>query len=250
MKNGYIKKAGSRLKQTIKVLVSKPSFIGAVSVLRNKWKMPNGGFKSQTDLDKWYQKLNEDTEEYFNQLRPSKRQELIEIRSKGDLAEHKRLQDEFNNAAPWNAFLIDIKRLTHEQKLSPRWVDGIKRFLLFNNPDNMGMFVGPVISTKFDLEFGTETISLDIEANTTLEDVKAIWPEIKEMQSRLPYTKQKKFQPLRKFDRNKKAYELHLAGKKYREIADDFSNENETFGEEEVAKMVDRYKKKVDINQA
>ncbi len=248
MKSEYIKKASSRLKQTIKVLVSKPSFIGAVSVLRKKWNIPNEGFKSQTDLDKWYQKLNENTEEYFNQLWPSKRYELTEIQSKGNLTEHKRHQNEFNNAAPRNAFLIDIKRLTHEQKLSPRWVDGIKRFLLFNNPDNMGMFVGPVICTKFDLEFGTETISLDIEANTTLEDVKAIWPEIKEMQSRLPYTKQKKFQPLRKFDRNKMAYELHLAGKKFREIADEFSRNGKTIGEEDVAKMIERFKKKIDIN--
>ncbi len=250
MKNEYIQKANSRLKQAIKVLISKPSFLDAVLILRKKWEIPNEGFKSQTDLDKWYQKINVDTEEYFNQFWPLKKQELVELKNKGNLTEHKKSQDEFNNKAPRNAFLIDLKRLTHEQQLSPRWIDGIKRFLLFNNLDNIGMFVGPVISTKFDLEFGTETISLEIEANTTLEDVKAIWPEIKEMQSKLPYIKQKKFQPLRKFDRNKKAYELHLAGKKYREIADEFSNDDKTFGEEDIAKMIERYKKKVDINQA
>ncbi len=248
MKNEYIQKASSRLKQAIKVLVNKPSFLDAVLNLRKKWEIPNEGFKLQADLDKWYQKINEDTEEYFNQFLPSKRQELVELRSKGNLTERKKTQDEFNNKAPRNAFLFDVNRLTHEQKLSPRWIEGIKQFLLFNNPDNMGMFVGPVISTKFDLEFGTETISLDIEANTTLEDVKAIWPEIKEMQARLPYTKQKKFQPLRKFDRNKKAYELHQTGKKYREIADEFSKDGNTIGEEDVAKMIERYKKKTDIN--
>jgi hypothetical protein len=250
MKNEYIQKASLRLRQAIKVLVSKPSFLNAVLILRKKWEIPNEGFKSQTNLDKWYQKINENTEEYFNQFWPSKRQELVELKSKSNFAEHKKALDEFNNKAPRNAFLIDVKKLTHEQKLSPRWIEGIKRFLLFNNPDNMGMFVGPVISTKFDSEFKTETIYLGIEANTTLEDVKAIWPEIKEMQARLPHSKQKKFQPLRKFDRNKIAYELHLAGKKYREIAEAFSKNKKAIGEEDVAKMIERYKKKVDINQA
>ena len=250
MKNEYIQKASSRLKQAIKVLVSKPSFLDAVLILRKKWDIPNEGFKSQTDLDKWYQKIDKDTEEYFNHFWPPKRQKLVELKSKGNFIEYKKALDEFNNKAPRNDFLIDIKKLTHEQKLSPRWTEGIKRFLLFNNPDNMGIFVGPVISTKFDLEFETETISLEIEADTTLEDVKAIWPQIKEMQARLPYTKQKKFQPLRKFDRNKKAYELHLAGKKYREIADEFSKDGKTIGEEDVAKMIERYKNKVDINRA
>lgn len=250
MKDEYIQKASSRLKQAIKVLVSKPSFLDVVLILRKKWGIPNEGFKSQSDIDDWYQKINEDTEQYFKHFWPPKRQELVELKSKGNLAEHKKVLDEFNNKAPQNAFLIDVKKLTHEQKLSPRWTNGIRRFLLFNDLSNMGIFIGPVISTKLDLEFGTETISLEIEANTTLEDVKAIWPQIKEMQARLPYSKQKKFQPLRKFDRNKKAYELHQTGKKYREIADEFSKDGKTIGEEDVAKMIERYKNKVDINRA
>ncbi len=248
MKNEYIQKVSSRLKQAIKVLVSKPNFINAIAILRKKWDIPEGGLQTQDELDNWYRKLNDDTENYFNTLWPLKRQKLMEVRSKGSLGEHKRIQDKFNNEAPRNAFLIDIKRLTKEQKLSPRWIVGIKQFLLFNNPDNMGMFVGPIISTKFDLEFGTETISLEIEANTTLEDVKAIWPEIKEMQSRLPYVKQRRFQPLRKFGRNKKAFELHQQGKKYREIAVELSTKEKECYEEDVSKMIERYKKLVDVN--
>lgn len=250
MKQEYVQKTSGRQKQFIKVLVSKPSFVGAISILRKKWNIPEQGIQSQSELDKWYQKLDEDTEQYLGKRWPSKKQELIELRSEDNPTEHKKVQDNFNNDIPRNAFLIDIKRLAHEQKLSPRWVDGIKRYLLFNNPGNMGIFIGPVINTKIDMEFEMETISLEIEADTTLEDIKAIWPEIKEMQLRLPYTKQKKFQPLRKFDRNKKAYEMHQQGQKYREIADMFSKDGKTIGEEDVAKMIERYKKKVDINQA
>jgi hypothetical protein len=250
MKQEYIQKANKRQKQVIKVLVSKPSFIDVITVLRKKWKIPEQGIQSQTELDKWYQRLNEDTEQYFDKKWPSKRKGLIELRSKGSLAEYKKVQDDFNNNAPRNAFLIDIKRLAHEQKLSPRWVDGIKRYLLFNNPDNMGIFVGPVVNTSIDMEFDTETISIEIEANTTLEDIKAIWPSVIKAQTKLSYKKQKKFQPLRKFDRNKKAYELYKQGKKYREIADEFSKTGKTIGEEAIGKMIERYKKMVDINQA
>jgi hypothetical protein len=250
MKQEYIQKASTRQKQVIKVLISKPSFIDAIVSLRKKWKIPAQGIPSQNELDEWYQNLNEATEQYFDKQLPIKRQELVEIRNKGNFAEHKKVKDKFNNEVPRNAFLIDIKRLTHQQKLSPRWVDGVKRYLLFNNPDNMGIFIGPVISTSIDMEFDTETISLEIEANTTLEDIKAIWPSVMESQSRLSYKKQKKFQPLRKFDRNKKAYELYQQGKKYREIADEFSKTGKAIGEETVAKMIERYKKMVDINQA
>jgi exonuclease VII large subunit len=140
MKNEYIQKASSRLKQEIKVLVSKPSFLNAVLILRKKWKIPNEGFRSQTDLDKWYQKINEDTEEYFNQFWPSKRQKLVELKSKGNFLEHKKTLDEFNNKAPRNVFLIDVKKLTQKQKLSPRWTDGIKRFLL-SIPASSGTFL-------------------------------------------------------------------------------------------------------------
>lgn len=248
MKNEYIKKTSSRLKQAIKVLVSKPSFLNAVLILRKKWEIPNEGFKSQTDLDKWYQIINKDTDEYFNQFWTSKRQELFELKSRDNLTEYKKALDEFNNKTPRNAFLRDIKKLTKEQKLSPSWIDGVKRYLLFNNPDNIGIFIGPVISTKIDIEFETETISLEIEANTTIEDIKAIWPSVKEMQSRLPYKKQGKFQPLRKFDRNKKAFELHQQGKKYKEIAVELSTNEKEYYEEDVSKMIERYRKLVDIN--
>ena len=250
MKKEYIQKASSRLKQNIKVLVNKPSFIAAISTLRKKWNIPEEGLQTQEELDNWYKKLNNDTENYFQTLWPIKRQEIVDLQSKGNLADRKLIQYEFNNLAPRNAFLRDIQILTRDQKLSPRWVNGIKRYLLLNDPNNMGMFVGSVISTKIDMELDTEVISLEIEAETTLEDVKAIWPEVKEVQANLPYKRLKKFQPLRKFDRNKQAFELHKQGKKYREIADELSTDEKTVTEEDVSKMIERYKKKVDINRA
>lgn len=248
MKKEYIEKAKSRQKQFIEVLTSKPSFLDAIKALRMKWSIPTNGFKTQNELDAWYENLNIATVQYFSKEWASKRKELSELRNKASLTEYKKIQDLFNKNAPRNAFLFDIKKLVSNQKLSPRWDDGIKRYLLLNDPNNMGVFIGVVVKANINMELNTETISLEIESETTLEDIKAIWPTVKNMQSKLLYNKQRKYQPLRQFNRNKKAYELHKKGKKYREIAEELSTSRKTVGEEDVAKMIERYKKKVDIN--
>lgn len=231
MKKAHLNKVIQKQKQEIKILTNKPGFKDSIILLRKKWNIPENGIHSEGELNKWYEHLNDDSNNYIKSM-------LFQKRSK----------DEFNNEIPRNSFLRDIKKIVQKQKLSPRWIDGVRRYLLFNDLENMGMFVGPVINTKFEMEFETETLYLEIEANTTLDDVKAVWPSVMEAQSRLLYKNQKKFQPIRNFDRNKKAYELHTQGKKYAEIADFMSTENKTYGEEDIGKMIERYKKKVDIS--
>lgn len=248
MDTDYANKLSSRLKQTIKVLTNKPSFVRAIQELRFKWNIPKDGIKTQENLDLWYRDLDLKTQSYFDEILPTKRQEIIQAKESGDFANSRKIQDDFNKNVPRNAFLNDIKGLIREQELSPRWLDSIKRYLLLNDPENIGIFIGPIISKNIDMEFGAETISIEIDATTTLRDIKAIWPEIKVMQSNLSYSKQKKFQPLRKFNRNKKAYDLHKRGKKYSEIAVILSKGKKFVGEEDVAKMIERYKKTVDIN--
>lgn len=250
MKNGYIEKTIKRLQQKIKVLTSKPVFNQDILELRKKWHIPVVGIHSQEELDRWHQQLHSSTQTYFNSHWPTKRIELMKLQDAGKIVEYKEQLDLFNNAAPNTAFDRDIKHLIMTHKLSPRWHSAIKRYTLLNDPENMGIFTGIVLSTKHDLEFNMVTISLEIDADSTLDDIKAIWPEVKEMQSQLQYKQQNKFQPLKQFDRNKKAYELHQQGKKYREIADDFSQNGKIVGEEAIAKMIERHKKKADINQA
>lgn len=248
MKIEHIHEASKRLKQTIKVLINKPKFQSTIVRLRKKWNIPKDGIKDQEKLDLWYRDLDIKTQNYFDEVWPAKKQEIIIAKVNGNFANSRKIQDDFNRNIPRNAFLNDTKVLIREQELSPRWLDGIKRYLLLNDPENMGIFVGPIISKNIDMEFGSETISIEIDATTTLRDMKAIWPEVKVMQSNLFYSKQKKFQPLRKFDRNKKAYDLHMHGKKYSEIAVILSKGKNFVGEEDVAKMIERYKKMVDIN--
>ncbi len=248
MNNDQIKKLSSRQQQKIKLLINKPDFDKAIVELRVKWDIPKKGLKDQKEIDNWYQQLEQDDKSFIEQNWTRKKTELQKIKESGDHFKYKSLLDDFNHSIPRNALLRDIKALVKEFKLSPRWVRGVNRYLLTNNPDTLGMFIGPVISTKIDFEFDTQVISIEIDADTTLNDIKAIWPSVKSAQKNLRYKTQDKFQPLRQFERNKKAYELQKQGLTYEEIAKELSNAKKEYGYEDVGKMIERYKKKVDIN--
>jgi len=162
--------------------------------------------------------------------------------------------DQLNNKIPVKDLLDDIKKIIHDQKISPRWVNGIKRYLLSNDPDGMALFLGPVIAAKVDMDSDLETISIEINEDTTIEDIKAVWSEVKNSQDRLLYKKQKKFQPIKNFERNKEAYNLQQQGKSLNEIADIFSNtkynleHDITITDVDIADWIRKYKKKIGSN--
>jgi hypothetical protein len=162
--------------------------------------------------------------------------------------------DQLSNNIPTKDLLDDIKKIVHDQKISPRWINGIKRYLLSNDPDGMALFLGPIITNKIDINSGLETISIEINEDTTIEDIKAIWSDVNNSQTRLLYKKRKKNQPIKNFERNKKAYDLHQQGKSLNEIADIFSNteynlKNKiTIADVDIADWIRKYKKTIGIN--
>lgn len=248
MNSDQVKKLSSRQQQKIKVLINQPDFTKATLDLRVKWNIPEEGFNTQKEIDNWYQLVEQDTKNFIEQNWTRKKKELQKIKESGDHFKYKSLLDDFNHSIPRNALLRGIRALVKEFKLSPRWVRGINRYLLTNDPETLGMFIGPVISTKIDFEFDTQVISIEIDADTTLNDIKAIWPSVKSAQKKLRYKTQDKFQPLRQFERNKKAYELQQQGLSYEDIAKELSNDEDVYAYGDIGKMIERYKKKVDIN--
>ena len=248
MNREQTKKLSTRQQQKIKVLINKPDFIKAILKLRVKWNIPEKGLKHQKEIDNWHQQLEQDTRNFIEHNWAWKKEGLQKIKEGRDHSKHNSLLDDFNHSIPRNALLRDIKALVKEFKLSPRWVRGINRYLLTNDPDTLGIFIGPVISTSVDFEFDTQVISIEIDADTTLNDIKAIWPSVKSAQKNLRYKTQDKFQPFRQFERNKKAYELQQQGLTYEKIAKELSSAKKEYGYEDVGKMIERYKRKVDIN--
>jgi hypothetical protein len=162
--------------------------------------------------------------------------------------------DQLNNKIPVKDLLDDIKKIIHDQKISPRWINGVKRYLFLNDPNNMAIFIGPVITTKVDMNSDLETISIEINEDTTIKDIKAIWSEVKTSQSRLLYKKRDKNQPIKNFERNKEAYDLQQQGKSLNEIADIFSNteynlkNRVTIADVDIADWIRKYKKIIGIN--
>ena len=141
---------------------------------------------------------------------------------------------------------LDIKNLLKKYKIAPQWFDGLKNYLLTNNPDFLGRFIGIAIKIEIDKDNDQETLCLQINEDTTIEDIKKAWPWIKFHQERLSYRKQKKFQPIRKLELYKRIIELADEKKSYEKIAEIIRDEFEIdFGYDDVSRALRRYKKQI-----
>lgn len=250
MKKDYFEKRKKRLTQKIKLLVSRPDFQKEIIELRKKWNIPVDGVKSEELNREWNKNLNTATDKYYDEEWPKHRKELQHLQTRATYVEYKNREDELNNAAPLNAFGIDIKAILKKYLLNPKWKDPIRRYILFNDPEKMGLSIGVTITGHLnDYEPTEYQLSLQIDEDTTLEDIKEIWPDVMAHQERLIYRKQKKFQPIKNFERDKEAYDLKQSGKSYNNIADILSKKyDKAISYDDVASYIKRYKKKIGIN--
>lgn len=247
--NEYLKKLSKRFKQKAMLLVSNPDFQDDILRLRKKWSIPKEGIKSNEESEKWHRNLYIAADQYTKEEWSKHRSELDKLKKQGKYLKLEKRQKELNDAGPINAFRIDIKLMVKKYNLSPRWEESIRRYLLFNNVNNIGGFLGISIRTETDPESDIKKILLEIDEDTTLEDVKQFWSTIKFHQEHLRYKKQKKFQPITYLERNKDAYELLKTGKSYKEIADILSRKyKKIYTYFEIGDFIKRHKLKVGIN--
>lgn len=244
MKKDYIEKRKERLEQKIKLLISKPAFQKDIIELRKKWNIPVNGITNEKDNQNWNQKLLIDTDEYYLKNWPKERKEIIKLRKDKRFREAEELKKKINSQAPLNAIGDDLWSIIIKYKLSPRWHGGIKRYLLFNNPKNMGIEMGITVSMSW--EHGIKQISLEIDRDTTLEDIKEVWKWAKKMYKD---RQSNKFQPIKKFERDKKIYNLQKDGKTPDEIGNIIEDK---FGDyldyNDINIIVNRFKKRLNIN--
>lgn len=248
MKEGYISKTRNHLYQKAKILVSDPKFQEEIKSLRKKWNIPESGFISEEENQKWHRWLSIVSDEYGDSHR--KEEIIIEnklVESKDWIGKEK-ANKEFNNRVPINDFRHDLEKLVSKYKLPISWMDPIKRYLMFNNVESMGIQTNVSIATGVG-EHGT--LMLEINADTTLEDIKFIWPMVMAEQKRLP-DKSRKFQPAPMLNVDKRAFELKNLGHKMAEISDIITNEFnlEVYTYKEASKSVRRHKKRLGCLQA
>lgn len=244
MENKYFERQRERLEQRIKVLVNRPDFQKDILFLRNKWKIPQDGLKSDEDYENWSTKLLEKTDKYYDKNWPKEKKKIIELREKGKHEEANELKNKINKQAPLNEFGNDVWVMIINYRLSPRWYEGIKHYLLYNDSKNMGIPVGTTVLNNWD--HGIPIVSIQFDKDTTLEDIKRAWSWARKMYRGGVFHK---FQPIKKLDRDKRTYELKNEGKDWEEIAEIIESE---FGDDldynEINIAINRYKKRLNIN--
>lgn len=244
MKKNYLDEKKKRLEQKIKVLVSRPAFQKEILDLRKKWKLPPDGIKTEEINQKWNEQLLIDTDEYYRINWPKERKEIIELRKQGKYKEAEALKKEINGQAPLNALSDDIWSIVIRYRLSPRWHNGIRRYLLFNDPKNMQIPAG--VTAKIDWEKGIKRISIELDEDTTLNDIKHAWSWVRKMYRGKPADK---YHQIPNFDRDKRAYELEQEGMVPSKIADTIQEEfGDALDYNELNIAIKRYKKRLNIS--
>lgn len=249
MKDSYFQKMVGRIKQRARLLIARPDLQEEILGLRKKWNIPEDGIRTEEENRKWNGNLNNMTTKYFDNEWKKHRDELIKLRGTGRLSVYKNKEKELNNAAPLNAFRLDIKSLIKKYKLGARWEYGIKRYLLFNDINNMSLSIGVTIAEHLDDELEAYQLCLHIEEDTTLEDIKEIWPYVKEHQKRLSSYQKSKFHPIPNLQRDKRAYELQMEGKSLEEIEDIIQVEfGDALDYNQLNIVIKRYMKRLNIS--
>ena len=247
MKSNYFEEKTKRLKQEIKVLISRPAFQKEIAFLREKWNIPPDGIKTEDDNQEWHHKLDVATDKYNETEWPKCRAEIDRLNKERKFREAEDKRKEYNLNVPMNAFREDIWSVVRKYRLSPRWHTGIRRYLLFNDPDNLNITAGVTMVTTW--ENGMERLALEIDGDTTLKDIRQIWPWVKRMQKDLMYKRADKFQPIKNFERDQRIYELQQEGRSEKDIGDIIQREfGDSLDYNEINIAIKRYKKRLNIN--
>lgn len=242
----YFEKQKERLEQRIKVLINRPDFQKDILFLRDKWKISKDGLKNDDDYGKWSDTLLERTDEYYDKNWPEEKKKIIELREKGRYDEANEIRNKINKRSPLIEFGDDIWVMIINYRLSPRWYEGIKHYLLYNDSKNMGIPAGATVLNNW--EHGIPIVSIQFDKDTTLEDIKRAWSWARKMYKG---GVSHKYQPIKKFDRDKRIYELEKKIKDWKEIAEIIENEfGDDLGYNEINIAINRYKKRLNINQA
>lgn len=246
MKKNYLDEKKKRLKQKIKVLVNRPAFQKDIADLRIKWNIPSEGLKTEEENQEWNNNFYIATDTYFEENWPKERNKIIELRKEKKFKEAEEIRKKINAEAPINALREDIWSIVRKYRLSSRWHKGINRYLSYNDADNMGIEVGVTVLMNWDN--GIQRVSLEIDHDTTLNDLKHVWSWARKMYKG---RQTDKYQPIPNFDRDKRAYELEQEGKSWKDIADIIEDEfGDTLDYNELNIAIKRYKKRLNINQA
>lgn len=250
MSKAYFDKRLERIKQKLGILYSRPDFQLDVAEFRKRWNIPDDGIKTEENNHEWRVWLNEETNKYVEKHLPEHQKEAQELFLQNKLIGRDDLNKGFNAKVPRNAFRLEILRFLKKYKIPFQWEEITRRYLLFNKDVEQHIPLNSVtLQENWDFDIGSWQLSLLLSADTTLEDIKAIWPLVKEEQSKLHDYDDKKFQPIPNLEIDKRVYELKQQNLTYEKIATQINKDfpHLSYAYKDVSDSLQRHKKRLGL---
>lgn len=252
-------KSRAKRQQQALLLASRPDFQADVIELRKNWHIPTKGFgeKDHAGIEKWWDWLGEQDDKWHKEKWPKYREELKQLEKDAvavkvpytDFVDRK---EAINLEQPLNAFYNDIRKLRNKYELGPSWKDGLRNYIHNNRADGLRFTVGVRMHVPFKAGADEEELHIVIDEDTTLDDIKAAWPQVKFHQEKLSYRKRQKQQPVDPtiLERGAKAYELReLKKMKLADVAEALNDKYDTvYMDYDVQTLIKNYKKTVGMN--
>ncbi len=250
MHKAYFYKRRERINQRLQILYARPDFQADVTEFRKRWNIPEDGLKTEEDNYAWKMWLEKETRRYIDEHREEHHQQMQDLLAQNKHIESDDLNKAFNQSIPRNAFRLEILRFLKKYKIPSQWEEVTRRYLLFNNTIDERMPINSItLQENWDFDLGGWQLTLLLSADTTLDDVKAIWPLVKEQQAKLYDHESKKFQPIPNLKIDERAYELKKLKMTYSKIADqivkEFNLSDYTY--KEVSESLRRHKKRLGV---
>lgn len=250
MSQNYFDKRRERINQKLDILHARPDFQTDVSEFRKRWDIPQDGIKTEEDNHAWKMWLEKETRRYIDEHRAEHHQQMQDLLAQKKHIESDDLNKAFNQRIPRNAFRLEILRFLKKYKIPYQWEEITRRYLLFNKHDDEWMPINSVtLQENWDFDIGGWQLTLILSADTTLEDIKAIWPLVKEQQSKLYDYPYKKFQPIPNLEIDKRVGELKQQKMTNSSIADEINKEfpHLSYTYKDVSDSLRRHKKRLGI---
>lgn len=251
MNKSYFDKRRERIRQKLDILYARPDFQLDVTEFRKRWNIPEDGIKTEEDNQSWREWLEDETNKYIEQHRQEHHKQMQDLLQQNKQAERDDLHKAFNSRVPRNAFRLEILRFLKKYKIPFQWQEITRRYLLFNkkNDDERMPINSVTLQENWDFDINGWQLTLILSADTTLDDVKAIWPLVKAEQSKLYDHESKKFQPIPNLKIDERAYELKQQKMTNSSIADEINKEfpHLSYTYKDVSDSLRRHKKRLRI---
>lgn len=181
----YLEKKLAINKQLALILSSNQIFQNSVSAIRTLFDIPTEGVPVGDPLTKWKQEFWQKSEQWQNQNWPSWRVKISTLEKSGRISEAHKLNREFNQNVPLNKFKRDIKKLLVKRRLGLNWLQGVEAYVISNDINTLQPKTTVWIRTESDEFDQLKEISIIVDKTTTWEDVRFMWPMVKELQESL-----------------------------------------------------------------